>query len=86
MFTAAQLATLVNAGADEAVTIKLATATQLSGDTGLASKGSQVNWQVVDATHINGVATADGNRVVFTLVESPGGDVHASHWWTRLIM
>ena len=71
VFTAAQLATLVNAGADEAVTIKLANATQLSGDTGLKSKGSQVNWQVVDATHINGVA--DGNRVVFTLVESPAG-------------
>ena len=72
-FTAAQLATLVNAGADEAVTIKLADATQLSGDTGLDSKGFQVDWKVVDATHINGVATTDGNRVVFTLVESPAG-------------
>jgi LPPG:FO 2-phospho-L-lactate transferase len=46
----------------------LADATQLSGDTGLDSKGFPVNWQVVDATHINGVATTDGNRVVFTLV------------------
>ncbi|MBR0810913.1 hypothetical protein JQ544_05235, partial [Bradyrhizobium diazoefficiens] len=70
-FTSAQLATLVSSGADENVTIKLASAAQLSGDTGLDSKGTQVNWQVVDATHINGVST-DG-RTVFTLVESPAG-------------
>ena len=62
----------MNSGADEEVTIKLADALQLSGDTGLMSKGPQVNW-VVDPTHINGVAT--DCRIVFTLVET-GGEVH----------
>ena len=71
MFTAAELATLVNSGADEPVTIKFNTA--VSGDTGLDSKGFDVSWVYVDATHVNGVALLDGDRVVFTLVESPAG-------------
>ena len=50
------LKTLVESGAVEDVTIKLADALQLSGDTGLESKGPQVNLAVVDPTHINGVA------------------------------
>ena len=32
-----------------------------------------MSWVYVDATHVNGVALLDGNRVVFTLVESPTG-------------
>ena len=72
-YTAAQIASLVSPGADAPVTIQLASAAQLSGDTGLDSKGFQVDWVVVDATHINGVATLDGGRVVFTLVEDPAG-------------
>ena len=51
------------------MTIKLNAA--VTGDTGLDSKGFDVSWVVVDATHVNGVSTAD--RVVFTLVESPTG-------------
>ena len=61
----------MNSGADEPVTIKLNTA--LSGDTGLDSKGFDVMWVSVDATHTNGVAINDANRVVFTLVENPVG-------------
>ena len=49
VYTAADLKTLVNSGADEDVTIKLADALQLSGDTGIDSKGLQVNWVVVEA-------------------------------------
>ena len=70
-FTAAELATLVNSGADEPVTIKFNAA--VTGDTGLDSKGFDVSWVYVDATHVNGVALLDANRVVFTLVESPAG-------------
>ena len=71
VFTAAELATLVNSGADEPVTIKFNAA--VTGDTGLDSKGFDVSWVYVDATHVNGVALLDANRVVFTLVESPAG-------------
>ena len=45
----------------------------VTGDTGLDSKGFDVSWVYVDATHVNGVALLDANRVVFTLVESPAG-------------
>ena len=71
VFTTAELATLVNSGADEPVTIKFNAA--VTGDTGLDSKGFDVSWVYVDATHVNGVALLDANRVVFTLVESPAG-------------
>ena len=66
-----QHATLVNSARTRPVTIKLERVA-LSGDTGADSKGLQVTWSCVDATHVNGVAT-DANRVVFTLVESPAG-------------
>ena len=45
----------------------------MSGDTGLDSKGFDVMWVSVDATHTNGVAINDASRVVFTLVENPVG-------------
>ena len=69
VFTAAELATLVSVGADEPVTIKLNGAID-GTDTGLNSKGGDVLYDVVSATQINGVV---GERIVFTLIESPAG-------------
>jgi hypothetical protein len=56
-FTGAQIAGLVNAGADEPVMVSLNAA--IDGvDTGLDSKGSDILFEYVDATHVTGV-TAD---------------------------
>ena len=70
-FTGAQIKGLVNAGADEAVKVTLNSAIN-NVDTGLDSKGFDILFQYVDATHINGV-TSDA-RTVFTLVQTAGGD------------
>src|SRR6185436_1674526 len=68
-FTAAELAGLVSPGADEGVTIKLNL--NIEGvDSGLDSKGENILFDYVDATHVNGVA---GGRTVFTIVEAPAG-------------
>lgn len=75
--TAAQIAALVNAGADGLGLIRLANATELPDTTltGLKSKGVDVHYHVVSATEIDGVAgTGASARVVFTLVQTPGGD------------
>ncbi|WP_210214451.1 hypothetical protein, partial [Mesorhizobium sp. M4A.F.Ca.ET.020.02.1.1] len=69
-FTGAQIAGLVNAGADEPVTVSLNPLID-NVDTGLDSKGSSILFDFVDATHVNGVA--DG-RTVFTLVQTAGAD------------
>ena len=69
-FTGAQIAGLVDAGADEPVKVSLNPA--IDGvDTGLDSKGANILFDYVDATHVNGVA--DG-RTVFTLVQTAGAD------------
>ena len=68
-FTNAQLSGLVNVGADEPLTVKLNAAID-NVNTGLDSKGADIFFDYVDATHVNGVA--DG-RTVFTIVESPAG-------------
>ncbi|UUZ72499.1 retention module-containing protein [Polaromonas sp. P1(28)-8] len=69
-FTAAQLMGLVAAGADEPVKVSFNSAIE-GVDTGLDSKGANILFDYVDATHVNGVA--DG-RIVFTLVQTAGGD------------
>ena len=74
MFTAAELATLVNSGADEPVTIKFNAA--VTGDTGLDSKGFDVSWVYVDATHMNGVALIDARPCCVHAGGEPGGNVH----------
>ena len=67
-FTGAQIAGLVDAGADEPVKVSLNPA--IDGvDTGLDSQGANILFDYVDATHVNGVA--DG-RTVFTLVQTAG--------------
>ena len=74
-FTGAQIAGLVDAGADEPVTVSLNPA--IDGvDTGLDSKGSNILFDVVSATQVNGVA--DG-RTVFTLVQTAG----LTRFWAR---
>ena len=67
-FTGAQIAGLVDTGADEPVTVSLNPAID-GADTGLDSKGSNILFDVVSATQVNGVA--DG-RTVFTLVQTAG--------------
>ena len=65
-FTGAQIAGLVDAGADEPVKVSLNPA--IDGvDTGLDSKGANILFDVVSATQVNGVA---GGRTVFTLVQT----------------
>src|SRR5262249_59585893 len=69
-FAGAQLGGVVDTGADEPVKISLNPA--IDGvDTGLDSKGSNILFDVVSATQVNGVA--DG-RTVFTLVQTAGVD------------
>ncbi|WP_244622338.1 DUF5801 repeats-in-toxin domain-containing protein, partial [Bradyrhizobium ivorense] len=71
-YTAAQILSLVNIGADEPGTVKLAGAAGIEGTaTGIFSKGASVTWHVVSATEIDGVA---GGRVVFTLVDDGAGN------------
>ena len=60
----------MDAGADEPVTVSLNPAID-GADTGLDSKGSNILFDVVSATQVNGVA--DG-RTVFTLVQTAGTD------------
>ena len=69
-FTGAQIAGMVNTGADEPVKVSLNPA--IDGvDTGLDSKGDNILFDYVDATHVNGVAAG---RTVFTLVQTAGAD------------
>ncbi len=70
-FTGAQLAGLVDAGADEPVKV---TFNQLVDgvDTGLDSKGENILYDVISPTQVNGVA---GGRTVFTLVQTAGADL-----------
>jgi hypothetical protein len=70
-FTGVQIADLVDTGADKPVKVSLNPA--IDGvDTGLDSKGFNILFDYVDATHVNGV-TSDG-RTVFTLVQDDGVD------------
>ena len=70
-FTGAQIAGLVNPGADEPVKVTFNAAID-GANTGLDSKGLDILFKYIDATHISGV-TSDA-RTVFTLVQTAGGD------------
>ena len=69
-FTGAQIAGLVDSGADEPVKVSLNAAID-NVDTGLDSQGANILFDVVSATQVNGVA---GARTVFTLVQTAGAD------------
>src|SRR4029079_1390763 len=65
-FTAADILSLVNIGADEPGKVSFNSA--IDGvDSGIDSKGNNVLYKVIDATHIQGV---DGARIIFTLTDN----------------
>ena len=69
-FTGAQIAGLVESGADEPVTVSLNAAID-NVATGLFSQNVSILFDVISPTQVNGVA---GARTVFTLVQTAGGD------------
>ena len=69
-FTGAQIAGLVDSGADEPVKVSLNAAID-NVATGLFSQGVSILFDVISATQVNGVA---GARTVFTLVQTAGAD------------
>ncbi|WP_143271776.1 DUF5801 repeats-in-toxin domain-containing protein, partial [Bradyrhizobium mercantei] len=80
-FTAAQIASLVNAGAD-APTLLLGFNSAITGDTGLTQTAVfggtayKIVWSYVSATEVDGVVSGGPNNgdKVFTLVKTAGGD------------
>ena len=69
-FTGAQIAGLVASGADEPVTVSLNAAID-NVATGCSRKASDILFDVISPTQVNGVA---GARTVFTLVQTAGAD------------